>query len=105
MVMTKTELFISTLLGVVVLSWYPPGVADEHGEPTEDLVPSVMDAARRHSLKVTGEQQHFFIFTFLKGHFKNSRTFHISACSYILLQAADVILRLYYIQDTILEHF
>lgn len=47
-------------LGVVVLSWYPPGVADEHGEPTEDLVPSVMDAAHRHSLKVTGERQHFF---------------------------------------------
>uniref|UniRef100_A0A3Q3L0A9 Mannosidase endo-alpha like n=1 Tax=Mastacembelus armatus TaxID=205130 RepID=A0A3Q3L0A9_9TELE len=25
--------------GVLVLSWYPPGVADDHGEPTEDLVP------------------------------------------------------------------
>lgn len=57
---TKTELFISILIGVVVLSWYPPGVADEHGEPTEDLVPSVMDAAHRHSLKVTGERQHSF---------------------------------------------
>lgn len=68
---TKTELFISILLGVVVLSWYPPGVADEHGEPTEDLVPSVMDAAHRHSLKVTGERQHFrFFFFFLKGTLK-----------------------------------
>lgn len=42
--------------GVVVLSWYPPGVADEHGKPTEDVVPAVMDAAHRHSIKVTGER-------------------------------------------------
>ncbi|KAM3857921.1 glycoprotein endo-alpha-1,2-mannosidase-like protein isoform 1-T1 [Diretmus argenteus] len=41
--------------GVLVLSWYPPRVADNHGEPTEDLVPAVMDAAHRHSIKVTGE--------------------------------------------------
>ncbi|XP_034092540.1 glycoprotein endo-alpha-1,2-mannosidase-like protein [Gymnodraco acuticeps] len=38
--------------GVLVLSWYPPGVADDHGEPSEDLVPAVMDAAHRHSIKV-----------------------------------------------------
>uniref|UniRef100_A0A3Q3X1G9 Mannosidase endo-alpha like n=1 Tax=Mola mola TaxID=94237 RepID=A0A3Q3X1G9_MOLML len=38
--------------GVLVLSWYPPGVAEDHGEPTEDLVPAVMDAAHRHSIKV-----------------------------------------------------
>lgn len=44
------------MLGVVVLSWYPPGMADEHGEPTEDLVPAVMDAAHRHRIKVTGEK-------------------------------------------------
>ncbi|XP_026865552.2 glycoprotein endo-alpha-1,2-mannosidase-like protein isoform X2 [Electrophorus electricus] len=44
----------SSAAGVVVLSWYPPGVADEHGEPTEDLVPAVMDAAHRHRIKVTG---------------------------------------------------
>ncbi|XP_076865868.1 glycoprotein endo-alpha-1,2-mannosidase-like protein [Brachyhypopomus gauderio] len=42
----------SSAAGVVVLSWYPPGVADEHGEPTEDLVPAVMDAAHRHRIKV-----------------------------------------------------
>uniref|UniRef100_A0A672YUC3 Glycoprotein endo-alpha-1,2-mannosidase-like protein n=1 Tax=Sphaeramia orbicularis TaxID=375764 RepID=A0A672YUC3_9TELE len=41
--------------GVLVLSWYPPGVADDHGEPTEDLVPAVMDAAHRHSIKVTAK--------------------------------------------------
>uniref|UniRef100_A0A1A8DLE8 Mannosidase, endo-alpha-like n=1 Tax=Nothobranchius kadleci TaxID=1051664 RepID=A0A1A8DLE8_NOTKA len=37
--------------GVLVLSWYPPGVADPHGQPTEDLVPAVLDAAQRHSIK------------------------------------------------------
>ncbi|TSK34909.1 Glycoprotein endo-alpha-1,2-mannosidase-like protein [Bagarius yarrelli] len=38
--------------GVVVLSWYPLGLADEHGEPSEDLVPWILDAALRHNLKV-----------------------------------------------------
>ncbi|XP_063041067.1 glycoprotein endo-alpha-1,2-mannosidase-like protein [Engraulis encrasicolus] len=38
--------------GVVVLAWYPPGMADDHGEPHEDLVPAVMDAAHRHRIKV-----------------------------------------------------
>lgn len=47
--------------GVLVLSWYPPGVADDHGEPTEDLVPVVMDAAHRHSIKVTGETTGMFL--------------------------------------------
>lgn len=50
--------------GVLVLSWYPPGVADDHGEPTEDLVPAVMDAAHRHSIKVTGETTGMFFFPF-----------------------------------------
>lgn len=47
--------------GVLVLSWYPPGVADDHGGPTEDLVPAVMDAAHRHSIKVTGETGFFLL--------------------------------------------
>lgn len=38
--------------GVLVLSWYPPGLADDNGEPAEDLVPAVLDAAYRHNLKV-----------------------------------------------------
>lgn len=46
--------------GVLVLSWYPPGIADNHGEPCEDLVPAVMDAAHRHSIKVTGERTGMF---------------------------------------------
>lgn len=48
------------VVGVLVLSWYPPGVADDHGEPSEDLVPAVMDAAHRHSIKVTGETTGMF---------------------------------------------
>jgi len=40
--------------GVLVLSWYPPGLADDNGEPVEDLVPDVLDAAYRHNLKVKG---------------------------------------------------
>lgn len=56
------------VVGVLVLSWYPPGVADNHGEPTEDLVPAVMDAAHRHSLKVTGETTGMF---FLSGDLLN----------------------------------
>ncbi|XP_006631319.2 glycoprotein endo-alpha-1,2-mannosidase-like protein [Lepisosteus oculatus] len=38
--------------GVLVLSWYPPGLADDNGEAAEDLVPAVMDAAHRHRIKV-----------------------------------------------------
>jgi len=41
-------------LGVLVLSWYPPGLADDNGEPAEDMVPAVLDAAYRHNLKVKG---------------------------------------------------
>lgn len=48
------------VVGVLVLSWYPPEVADDHGEPTEDMVPAVMDAAHRHSIKVTGETTGMF---------------------------------------------
>ncbi|XP_053718174.1 glycoprotein endo-alpha-1,2-mannosidase-like protein isoform X1 [Synchiropus splendidus] len=45
--------------GVLVLSWYPPGVADDHGEPTEGLVAAVMDAAQRHSIKVAFHIQQY----------------------------------------------
>ncbi|XP_047216257.1 glycoprotein endo-alpha-1,2-mannosidase-like protein isoform X3 [Girardinichthys multiradiatus] len=43
---------ITSVDGVLVLSWYPPGLADDNGEPAEDLVPAVLDAAYRHNLKV-----------------------------------------------------
>ncbi|XP_051634161.1 glycoprotein endo-alpha-1,2-mannosidase isoform X2 [Manacus candei] len=38
---------------VIVLSWYPPGMADENGEPTDDLVPVILDYAHKYNLKVT----------------------------------------------------
>ncbi|XP_029449912.1 glycoprotein endo-alpha-1,2-mannosidase-like [Rhinatrema bivittatum] len=43
----------SASIGVVALSWYPPGMADEHGEPTDDLVPAILDTAHKYKLKVT----------------------------------------------------
>lgn len=55
------NVFTLLMPGVVVLSWYPPGVADEHGKPSEDLVPAVMDAAHRHSIKVTGERTYLLL--------------------------------------------
>ncbi|XP_053310536.1 glycoprotein endo-alpha-1,2-mannosidase-like protein [Spea bombifrons] len=39
-------------VGVLVLSWYPPGTADENGEAVEDLVPLILDAAHRYNIKV-----------------------------------------------------
>ncbi|CAH2222080.1 glyco endo-alpha-1,2-mannosidase [Pelobates cultripes] len=40
-------------IGVLVLSWYPPGTADENGEAVEDLVPLILNAALRYNIKVT----------------------------------------------------
>ncbi|KAM6115925.1 LOW QUALITY PROTEIN: glycoprotein endo-alpha-1,2-mannosidase-like protein [Phoenicopterus ruber ruber] len=39
-------------IGVLVLSWYPPGLADDNGEPSDSLVPSILDAAHRYAIKV-----------------------------------------------------
>ncbi|XP_038655495.1 glycoprotein endo-alpha-1,2-mannosidase-like isoform X4 [Scyliorhinus canicula] len=39
-------------IGVMALSWYPPGMSDENGEPTEDLVPVILEAAHKYQLKV-----------------------------------------------------
>lgn len=39
-------------LGVVALSWYPPGQADEHGPPSDKMVPALLDAALDRGLKV-----------------------------------------------------
>ncbi|XP_051920465.1 glycoprotein endo-alpha-1,2-mannosidase-like protein [Hippocampus zosterae] len=46
------EQIAASAAGVLVLSWYPPGMADDNGEPTEDFVPSILDGAYRHNLKV-----------------------------------------------------
>ncbi|KAJ8026868.1 Glycoprotein endo-alpha-1,2-mannosidase [Holothuria leucospilota] len=39
-------------IGVLVLSWYPPGKADGQGIPSDGLVPKIMDIAHEHQLKV-----------------------------------------------------
>ncbi|XP_038233954.1 glycoprotein endo-alpha-1,2-mannosidase-like protein [Dermochelys coriacea] len=39
-------------IGVLVLSWYPPGLADDNGEPSDSLVPFILDAAHRYTIKV-----------------------------------------------------
>ncbi|KAK9411427.1 glycoprotein endo-alpha-C2-mannosidase [Crotalus adamanteus] len=40
-------------IGVLALSWYPPVMADENGEPTDGLVPIILDIAHKYKLKVT----------------------------------------------------
>ena len=39
-------------VGVLVLSWYPPSTADEHGKPVDRLLPKLLDAADKLDLKV-----------------------------------------------------
>nr|XP_020640060.1 glycoprotein endo-alpha-1,2-mannosidase isoform X2 [Pogona vitticeps] len=43
----------SASIGVLALSWYPPGMADENGEPADGLVPTILDIAHKYRLKVT----------------------------------------------------
>ncbi len=38
--------------GVLVLSWYPPGLSDENGLPSDDCVLPLLDAAQQHGLKL-----------------------------------------------------
>ncbi len=38
--------------GVLILSWYPPGLADENGLPSDDTVMPVMEAAHAQGLKL-----------------------------------------------------
>ncbi|XP_005270567.1 glycoprotein endo-alpha-1,2-mannosidase-like protein isoform X1 [Homo sapiens] len=38
-------------IGVLVLSWYPPGMADDNGEPSDDLVPAILDTAHQYSIQ------------------------------------------------------
>ena len=40
-------------VGVIALSWYPPGMADNEGIPSDSLVPSLLNAAAKYRLKVT----------------------------------------------------
>ena len=39
--------------GVVAVSWYPKGKADDQGIPVDSLIPKLLDSARKFELKVT----------------------------------------------------
>ncbi|NP_001086682.1 glycoprotein endo-alpha-1,2-mannosidase [Xenopus laevis] len=42
----------SSSVGVISVSWYPPGISDDNGEPTDDFIPSILDKAHSYGLKV-----------------------------------------------------
>ncbi|XP_071955503.1 glycoprotein endo-alpha-1,2-mannosidase-like [Antedon mediterranea] len=39
-------------VGVIVVSWYPPGKADNEGHPSDDIIPFLLDAAQKYDIKV-----------------------------------------------------
>lgn len=39
-------------LGVVAVSWYPPGQADDNGQPFDGLIPLILDAAQANGVQV-----------------------------------------------------
>ncbi|XP_063234008.1 glycoprotein endo-alpha-1,2-mannosidase-like protein [Bacillus rossius redtenbacheri] len=39
-------------VGTLVVSWYPPGMADPEGSPPDAVLPELLDAAHAHGLKV-----------------------------------------------------
>ena len=34
------------------MSWYPPGLKDDNGEPIDNIVTMLMDAAHKYNVKV-----------------------------------------------------
>ena len=46
------KMMAETKIGVVSVSWYPPGLADENGLPTDSMIPILLDAAQKEGLKV-----------------------------------------------------
>lgn len=39
-------------IGVLAVSWFPPGKADDEGIPVTPLIPKLLDIAQKHSMKV-----------------------------------------------------
>ena len=39
-------------IGVISVSWYPPGMADENGLPTDEMIPVLLAAVHKHGMKV-----------------------------------------------------
>jgi hypothetical protein len=52
LILFLSSLFVFFLLGVLILSWYPPDSNDENGDPTDYLVPTILDKAHKYNLKV-----------------------------------------------------
>lgn len=43
---------MSYISGVVAVSWYPTGTADDEGQPPDLLIPTLLDVADKYDLKV-----------------------------------------------------
>lgn len=39
-------------IGVVAVSWYPPGLADENGPQSDRMIPILLDAAKKYKIKI-----------------------------------------------------
>ena len=39
-------------IGVLVLSWYPPHLKDEHGPPIDDMVKNILNIASTYKIKI-----------------------------------------------------
>ncbi|KAL3881816.1 hypothetical protein ACJMK2_028208 [Sinanodonta woodiana] len=46
------EMILSAGIGVVVVSWYPPGDADQEGKDPDSLMPLILDSAHKFGLEV-----------------------------------------------------
>eukprot|EP00759_Apiculatamorpha_spiralis_P033983 PhF_6_TR35076/c0_g1_i1/m.51118/K15538/MANEA; glycoprotein endo-alpha-1,2-mannosidase len=44
--------FVRARIGVSVISWYPPGKADNNGTPSDSLVPVILDLALAYDVKI-----------------------------------------------------
>lgn len=40
-------------VGVVSVSWYPRGIADDEGGPPDELIPQLLEIAHKYSIKIT----------------------------------------------------
>lgn len=47
--------------GVIAVSWYPPDMKDDNGEPTDDIVPLLLEVAQKYHIKVCMEKAVSFI--------------------------------------------
>jgi hypothetical protein len=45
--------------GVLSVSWYPPGLADDEGDNVDAVIPQLLEAAQKYDLKVGFLNQSF----------------------------------------------